>query len=132
MLVGHMRYPESEEHCVVAAVRSPGEEIGFDESHRFVPVPSTRPGQHLRCGVYGSDGRCKASEVLSPNTSAACEFQHIACWTKRVDGREQLIQTDEIKTGVDTLILVVARGSSIERDLLREDRVFHAPRLAYG
>src|SRR6476619_7481280 len=121
-----MRYPEPEENRVVAAVRSPGEEIGFDESHRFVPVPSTSSVQHLRCGVYGGDGRCKASEVLRPNTSAACEFQHIAGWTKRVDRGEQLIQTDEIKTGVDTLIRIVARGRSIERDLFHEDRVFHA------
>ena len=92
-------------------------------------MPSTRQGQHLWCGVYGGNGRCEASEVLSPNTGAACEFQHIARWTKRVDRREQLIQTDEVKTGVDAFIRVVVRGNSIERDLFREDWVVHPPRL---
>jgi hypothetical protein len=63
-----------------------------------------RAGQHLRCGVYGGDSRCKASEVLSPIPSAACEVERIARGTKGVDRREQIIQTYEIKTRVNTLI----------------------------
>src|SRR5258706_13753255 len=101
-----MRYPEAEEHCVVGAFRSPGEEIGFDESHRFVPVPSTRPGQHLRCGVYGGDGCFQKSEGVGSKTRAASEVPPNAPWAQTVGRREQIIQNHEMQKRGDTRVRV--------------------------
>src|SRR5262245_8797663 len=102
-----MRNPKCEEHCVLAAIRLPCEEVGLDKLHRLVSVPCPRQRQHLRCRVEGGDGRSKASEVLGPHTGAARQFQYIARWAKRVDRREQRVQTDEVKTGVSTCIRIV-------------------------
>jgi hypothetical protein len=59
--------------------RRPGEQIGLNEAHSFVPdFPGLgrRDGEHFRGRVHGRDVRGVAEKLPGPRSGTAGEFQH--------------------------------------------------------